>query len=251
MAGKKMKRTRSLKLFLFCEKANPYLPWDWYIYLHLPKKSTSHVGKCRSFFFVFLGPQGLRIHNLTCGFGYIFRSPNRRSPKTWYQKNRKPPPHLIVYLIFHHISTEPDRTSQSLIHRSMPFNQVFSWACCSLGRPGSFIYESLKSTPRRAARAKKEFTKCNKVLLQYYKVSTIFFFKPNISRMLIIYYYMIYLWFWPIFHTIKTNISLVNFGSRPELTAMTHRQRLQAGKGKCSRTARGLEDHPSAYKSLT
>ena len=33
--------------------------------------------------------------------------------------------------------------------------------------------------------------------------------------------------------------------------AMTHRQRLQAGKGNCSRTAPGLEDHPRTCKSLT
>ena len=59
---------------------------------------------------------------------YIFRSPNRRSPKN---RTADPP--------------EPNEASIWTPTRSMPFNQVFSWACCSLGRPwmiGFFLPET-------------------------------------------------------------------------------------------------------------
>ena len=114
------------------------------------------------------------------------------------------------------------------------------------------IYESLITpTPRRAARAKqKSSLKYRVVLLQYYKVSTSFFFQTNISRML-----LFIIWFTLDFdryfaHQKKQHVSS-ELWVRPELTAMTHRQRLQAGKGNCSRIARGLEDHPRTCKSLT
>ena len=166
-------------------------------------------------------------------------------------KKPKLPPHPTSIYISPHLKWT-ERPSESFIHRSMPFNQVFSWACCSSGKPGLYtdtilIYESLTSTPRRAARVNSKFLNT-----KYYSSTTrcqhLFFLTQYFQDAII--YSMIYLWFWPIFHTIKTNISLVNFGSRPELTAMTHRQRLQVGKRNCSRTAPGLEDHPRTCKSL-